>query len=101
FATHPQGKGWWPYYIVGAQVGPEYTEVDSEVMQALSALYNTPPGSNITAQPSPLAALRFSTVTTAGTTTVTAIDPSATGRVPAGFALAASGYEAATTAGLG
>ena len=101
FATHQQANGGWPFYIISSGPGPEYTEVDSEVMQALSALYNTPPGSQVAAQPSPLAALQFSTVTTVGTTTVTAIDPATAGSVPTGFALAPLGYEASTTAGLG
>lgn len=100
FANHQQANGGWPFYIVGAQVGSEYTEVDSEAMQALSALYNTPAGPSVSTQPSPLAALHFSTVTTVGTTTVTAIDPATTGSVPTGYALTL-GYDASTTARLG
>jgi hypothetical protein len=101
FANNQQVDGGWPFTIVGTAHGNEFTEVDSEVMQALSALYNTPQGSMVSSQPSPLAALQFSTVTTVGTTTVTAIDAATTGSVPKGFALATLAYDASTTAGLG
>jgi hypothetical protein len=100
FAAHQQANGGWPFYIAGADSGPEYTEVDSEVMQALSALYNTPAGSQVPSRPSPLAGLQFATVTAVGTTTVTAIEPATAGGVPAGFALVPVGYDASTTARL-
>jgi hypothetical protein len=101
FANNQQPNGGWPFFIAGSQQGDEDTEVDAEVMAALATLYNTPPGSNVPSRPSALAALQFSTVTTIGTTTVTAIDPTTAGNVPTGFSLAPLGYDASTTAGLG
>jgi len=92
FITSQLPAGGWPWY------GVEYTEVDSEILQALSALYNTPTGPNVVSQPSPLAGLQFTSVTTVGTTTATAIDPSTTGATPGGFALATLAYDLSTTA---
>ena len=92
FITSQLPGGGWPWY------GVEYTDVDSEILQALSALYNTPAGANVVSQPSPLAGLQFSTVTTVGTTTATAIDPSTAGSVQGGFALATLAYDLSTTA---
>jgi len=64
----------------------------------LSPVISTPSGSNVSVQ-SGGTTLTFSNVTSAGTTSVTPIDPATVGQVPGGFAISGSvSYSISTTA---
>lgn len=93
----PSG-GFASYAVAGYPDGPENVQVDAEVMQALHLFFNTPVASFVTVRPSLLASASFSNVTSAGATTVVAINPAAAGSVPAGYTLLPLAYDVTTTA---
>ncbi|MDA2924968.1 Ig-like domain-containing protein, partial [Acidobacteria bacterium AH-259-L09] len=80
-------SGGWPWFAEPRGVGEEFTQVNSEVMQALALLLSKTAqvGANVTVQPSDTTEITFDNVSAPGTTTVTGIDPADAGTVPGGF----------------
>jgi hypothetical protein len=80
-------------------IGPEYSNVNSEVTRAIAMLDGTQPGEFVHVTPAQLSSVMFSEVLSAGATTVVALSASAP--VPFGYRLAPGlTYEVATSASI-
>jgi hypothetical protein len=94
-------SGGWPSYVGPTGNGVENTEVDAEIVRALFKLFSTPAGSNVSVTPAQLATMTFSTVSTAGLTSVVAKDHAMITTSHSGFELLAGlTYDVITTAGV-
>jgi hypothetical protein len=89
----------WPAYVDSSGIGPEYSNVNSEVTRAIAMLDGTQPGEFVHVTPAQLSSVMFSEVLSAGATTVVALSASAP--VPFGYRLAPGlTYEVATSASI-
>lgn len=88
----------WPSYVSYGFTGSEYTEVDAEVARGLDRLFNTLSGSSVGVTPGQLSTVTFGSVTTAGATTVVALEsPAAV--LPFGYTrVEGLSYQVGTTA---
>jgi subtilisin family serine protease len=85
FMANRLPNGGWPFSVTASGVGPEFTNVNAEVVRAIATLSNTQPGQGVTVTPAQLATVTFSDVRFAGSTTVVA--QPAGGQVPAGYSI--------------
>lgn len=98
-SSHSAPNVGWPSWIDETGMGYEFTNVDSEVIRAIGMMFNTQSGQSVQVTPAQLATVTFSTVATAGSTTVVARSASTAARVPHGYTLAPGlSYDVETTA---
>ncbi len=94
-------SGGWPAYVSASGNGAEYAEIDAEVERAMQTLFSTPIGQNVSVTPAQLSTLTFSSVTSAGLTSVVATAPLPAATIPGGFHVVNGlTYEVGTTAAI-
>jgi hypothetical protein len=92
-------QGGWPSLITPTITDVEVTEIDSEIVRAMFTLFNTQSGTSITVNPAQLSSLTFTTVTSAGMTSVFGVDPARLPALPGGYTLLNGlAYQVTTTA---
>ncbi|HKC54723.1 MAG TPA: Ig-like domain repeat protein [Vicinamibacterales bacterium] len=94
-------QGGWPSLITPTITDVEVTEIDSEIARAMFTLFNTQSGTSITVNPAQLSSLTFTTVTSAGMTSVFGVDPARLPALPGGYTLLNGlAYQVTTTASI-
>ncbi len=94
-------QGGWPSLITPTITDVEVTEIDSEAARAMFTLFNTQSGTSITVNPAQLSSLTFTTVTSAGMTSVFGVDPARLPALPGGYTLLNGlAYQVTTTASI-
>ena len=95
----PPAPSGWPSLITPTFTDVEVTEIDSEIVRAMFTLFNTQSGTSITVSPAQLSSLTFTTVTSAGMTSVFGVDPARLPALPRGYVLLNGlAYQVTTTA---
>jgi len=94
-------QGGWPSLVTPTITDAEITEIDSEIVRAMFTLFNTQSGTSITVNPAQLSSLTFTTVTSAGMTSVFGVDPARLPALPGGYTLLNGlAYQVTTTASI-
>lgn len=102
YLTKQLPQGGWPSLVTPTFTDVEVTEIDSEIVRAMFTLFNTQSGSSITVNPAQLSSLTFTTVTSAGMTSVFGVDPARLPALPGGYRLVNGlAYQVTTTASIG
>ena len=101
FLAHQLTTGGWPFSIATGGNPGEYSQVNAEVLRAMSMLFSTPAGANVSVTPAQLSTVTFSEVTNSGVTTVVAIDQATAPQVSGGFDVVGGlTYQVTTTAAI-
>jgi hypothetical protein len=101
FLEHQLSTGGWPFSTATGGNPAEYSQVNAEVLRAMSMLFSTPSGANVSVTPAQLSTVTFSEVTNSGVTTVVAIDQATAPQVSGGFDVVGGlTYQVTTTAAI-